>query len=78
MTRNVSGIRIVYKNTGSAPLSTVRFHVVYHTIERDVPETVVDHGSFGPGVTIDHHFDAFEGIPYLGNGTKSCEVRSAS
>jgi len=75
--RQASGVAISFVNTGSAVLHHVTFDVAYHTIDADIARTVTDTGSFGPGVRIDHHFDEFEGVTFLGTATESCVVTGA-
>jgi hypothetical protein len=75
--RQASGVAISFVNAGTAVLHHVTFEVGYHTIEADIARTVQDTGSFGPGVRIDHHFDEFEGVSFLGTATESCVVTGA-
>jgi hypothetical protein len=78
MTRQASGIAIVYVNTGTTTLHHVSFDVRYHTIDATVPGSVEDTGSFAPGVRIEHHFDTFEGQSFIPGSPASCTPDTAS
>jgi hypothetical protein len=75
--RQASGVAISFVNTGNVVLHHVTFDVAYHTIDADISREVRDTGVFGPGARIDHHFDEFEGVTFLGTATNSCVVTHA-
>jgi hypothetical protein len=78
MTRQASGIDIVYVNTGTTTLHRVSFDVRYHTTDATVPGSVEDAGTFAPGVKIEHHFDTFEGQRFIPGSPASCIPDAAS
>ena len=73
----VGGTVIAFENTGTAPLHRVRFDVAYHTIDNDLVRTVVDAGTFAPGVRIEHQYDEYRGISFYGSEPTSCVATSA-
>ena len=75
--RQANGIEISFVNAGTGVLHHVTFEVGYHTIDADIARTVNDTGSFAPGVRIDHHFDEFAGVSWLGGATTSCVATDA-
>ncbi len=77
MSRQASGIDIVYVNTGATTLHHISFDVTYHTIDADVPGTVEDTGTFAPGAHIDHHFDTFEGQSFIPGSPARCTPAEA-
>jgi len=74
----IGGTVIGFENTGTAPLHRVRFEVAYHTIDNDLVRTVVDAGTFAPGVRIEHQYDEYRGISFDGIDPTSCTATSAS
>jgi len=54
--REVRGIRVAFRNNGTADLTHVKF-----VVEQDGQRVVLDaFGRFSPGVLIEHYFDARE------------------
>jgi hypothetical protein len=78
MSKKASGTQIVYKNMGTQTYSSVTFLVGYRNSENNFTRKVVDQGSFGPGVQIDHHFPLYNDVTYGGKATTLCGAIAAA
>jgi hypothetical protein len=69
-----SGVEITFRNRTQRVARRVVFAMDYRGVERDV----VDVGKFSPHATIDHYFDSFSGLSYLGAQPNACAVKSVT